>query len=363
MNRLSNRPVVDVIETLEARRLMAYTFVNGVLTVTGTVNNDVITLSSLTPEVFVLKDNGAVKTFLKTAVNSVVVKALGGADRVDLSALGQGQPSTVQGGDGNDTIYGGNGADSLDGGNQNDYVNGFGFFDTIVGGDGNDFLLGGADTDFIYDGPGADTAMGEGGPDTFYAGPGKDRYDGSDDSQGGDTVDYSARTNSVFVTLNDNVANEGEAGENDTVVRIEGITGGKGNDRLVGNDLVNSINGYGGSDYLSGLGGADLITTGPASDTGNDTLLGGDGNDIMSAGAGNDVLSGGRGKDDLYGGAGNDTLQGGADADVMQGNEGDDVFFTEDGLFDIVSGGTGYDVLFNGNDGETVYGIELIVNS
>ena len=54
-------------------------------------------------------------------------------------------------------------------------------------------------------------------------------------------------------------------------------------------------------------------------DTGNDTLSGGSGDDILLGGAGNDDLRGNNGRDLLIGGLGRDTLRGGSGDDLLIG--------------------------------------------
>jgi serralysin len=76
---------------------------------------------------------------------------------------------------------------------------------------------------------------------------------------------------------------------------IEGVVGGRGNDRLTGNFVNNFINGRAGNDKLFGL-------------SGDDSILGGKGNDALTGGAGNDLLVGGAGADVLDGGLGADTF-------------------------------------------------------
>jgi Ca2+-binding RTX toxin-like protein len=73
-----------------------------------------------------------------------------------------------------------------------------------------------------------------------------------------------------------------------SLAAIENVTGGSGNDTLIGNALGN-------------------------------ILQGGDGNDILTGGSGNDSLQGGAGKNILIGGLGNDTLLGGASEDLLIG--------------------------------------------
>ncbi|MFN6468265.1 MAG: DUF4347 domain-containing protein [Nostoc sp. SerVER01] len=64
-------------------------------------------------------------------------------------------------------LYGGNGHDSLLGGNQNDYLYGQNGTDRLIGNAGNDYLYGGADNDTLIGGVGNDLLYGQTGADTF----------------------------------------------------------------------------------------------------------------------------------------------------------------------------------------------------
>ncbi|WEI17166.1 type I secretion protein [Acinetobacter proteolyticus] len=68
--------------------------------------------------------------------------------------------------------------------------------------------------------------------------------------------------------------------------QIENALGSAFNDTLIGNDLINRLEGGAGNDTLMGAWG-------------NDTLIGGLGNDILDGGKGSDSMAGGAG-DDLY---------------------------------------------------------------
>src|SRR5688500_16941949 len=107
----------------------------------------------------------------------------------------------------------------------------------IDGGDGNDFLRGGV------------------GPDRVAGG------------KGIDTISYANRISAVTVDL-DGMADDGSAGENDTIrADIENIEGGEGNDRLTGSSSANVISGLGGDDLLRGLQGNDDFVGGTGFDT------------------------------------------------------------------------------------------------
>jgi Ca2+-binding RTX toxin-like protein len=115
--------------------------------------------------------------------------------------------------------------------------------------------------------------------------------------QGGiNTLDYSAFSTAVSVNLAAHAAT-GLAGFDG----IQNVTGGAGNDSLVGDARNNLLNGGSGNDTLTG-------------GNGNDILLGGSGNDVLSAGPARCLLVGGTGSDSLYGGSADDILVGGTTA-------------------------------------------------
>ncbi|HET6249464.1 MAG TPA: hypothetical protein VFE47_17365 [Tepidisphaeraceae bacterium] len=64
------------------------------------------------------------------------------------------------------------------------------------------------------------------------------------------------------------------------------LTGGPGNDTLVGGSGNDSLNGGPGNDLLAGQAGNDTLTGGP----GNDTLMGGSGNNSIDGGPGNNDI-------------------------------------------------------------------------
>jgi hypothetical protein len=148
------------------------------------------------------------------------------------------------------------------------------------GGRGNDRLDGSQGPDFLDGGGGDDELFGRGGPDELTDGdrdnrdvdrrPGSDRLDGG---TGDDSVSYAKRTAAVSVDLASG-APAGEAGENDIVVRVESVSGGRGDDRLAGNARTNYINGGRGADRIFGRGnwdsvdpgaGEDIVSCGPSS--------------------------------------------------------------------------------------------------
>ena len=154
----------------------------------------------------------------------------------------------------------------------------------------------------------------------------------------------------VSITVDLGQAGAQDTGEGvDILSGIENVTGGAGDDTLVGDGQSNELNGGGGNDVLTGglegdmlIGGDGVDTavfgtasgtiihvhvdlgsggsqdTGEGVDTlvgienltgglGNDTLIGDDQNNTLDGGAGNDVLTGGLADDMLAGGDGIDT--------------------------------------------------------
>ena len=112
--------------------------------------------------------------------------------------------------------------------------------------------------------------------DLLDGGAGADSMDGGNGAVSCDAVTYTSRTAAVTVTL-DTVANDGETGELDNILRTQRVLGGSGNDSFDGDNAFNAFCGGGGNDTLDGAAGDDGLVGGP----GNDTLLGSDGNDQL----------------------------------------------------------------------------------
>ena len=151
---------------------------------------------------------------------------------------------------------------------------------------GNDSIDGGpGDDQGLDDGPGNDVVSGGPGNDTVHAGTGADVYAGGD---GNDTIFYSERTAGVTITDN-GVADDGEAGEGDNATSFEDVTGGAGNDTIVGNDAGDRLHGLSGNDYIKGGAAEDRIEGGD----GDDTIDSRDGRyDSIDCGPGNDTVYG-----------------------------------------------------------------------
>jgi len=195
--------------------------------------------------------------------------------------LDSASPVAVSGGAGNDVLnlyFATGDGNVLDGGAGNDHLYGGKGGDTLVGGPGNDdeYGFGGADRFVMGSSPdGNDAIFGEGGA------PGPDHFH--------DVVDYSQRSAPITVDLNEKPSGDLAAGERDTVYHdVEEALGGTGDDTFVGNDFANTFYGNAGKDSLTGGKGQDLLHGGP----GDDVYHAVDGfQDFIFTGGGNDNVS------------------------------------------------------------------------
>jgi len=179
------------------------------------------------------------------------------------------------------TAFGGPGNDFIIGNDAGDWLNGGGHYpgDTIPAAstnDGADHLQGGAGNDHIYgnsqfavqgsvDGGdlifsqgGADYVNGNAGDDSIYAGDGSDRL-------------YGGADNDLIYGENGNDHLNGNKG-NDTLFGGNGndeILGGQGDDRIFGDDGDDKISGGLGDDFINGIEGYDTLT----GDAGNDVFV------------------------------------------------------------------------------------------
>jgi Ca2+-binding RTX toxin-like protein len=242
-------------------------------------------------------------------------------------------------------------------------------------------MFGDAGDDTLQGDLGNDSAIGGDGNDTFLAAlTSADGYDFYDGGNNIDTLDYSAATSAITVSMTaqnrstqattgadgsgpnlDTVgailttANATTPGQGltsttsvgkadgvgigtDAFRNIENVTTGSGADKIVGDAANNTIRAGGNADQVWGQGGNDTIY----GDDGDDILIGGFGGN--ATGSGNDTLYGGIGVDQLFGEDGNDTLWGGAGADQYAGYKGNDtLYFEGDGVSDAAWGGQNRD--------------------
>jgi VCBS repeat-containing protein len=114
---------------------------------------------------------------------------LSGGDRADL-ILGLGGNDTLSGGDGVDLLCGGDGNDTLSGGRGDDSLIGAGGNDALSGEDGTDLLNGGDGNDTLSGGNDNDSLIGAGGNDALTGGPGADGFSGGPGTDA--AIDFSA---------------------------------------------------------------------------------------------------------------------------------------------------------------------------
>jgi Ca2+-binding RTX toxin-like protein len=165
-----------------------------------------------------------------------------------------------------------------------------------------------------------------------------------DDGAGGLVVWVDGATDTIPVPAVREVSVSGMGGNdllklNPGVTLASTLTGGVGDDTLIGGANRDEIFGGAGDDILIGNATHDAIF----GDDGNDTLIGGAGGDALFGAGGNDRLDGGDGNDYVEGGAGHDVLAGGPGADTIYGVAGNDVLLASDNAKDTVDGGDGFD--------------------
>ena len=356
------------------------------LAIVGTRGNDKIALRLKagdpgTVQVDFRDDGSAELNVARSRIGTIVVDAGAGDDsvRIDESngVFTDGIPTTIAGGDGNDSLIGGSGAETLIGGRGND---------TIDGSHGNDVaFLGSGDDTFVWDpGDGSDSVEGQSGNDTmvFNGASGAEQIDLSAngsrlrlfrdvgkvtmDTRGVEQVDVNALGGADTVTVND-LTGTGVSGVNVDLAGALGGTAADGQtDRVVvngsnGNDAIN-VDGDAGGVKVSGL--ATTVAIQHQEPTDQLAVDGLGGNDSISAtglaaqsialtldgGAGDDTLAGSQGVETLLSGDGNDSVDGNGGNDTAMLGAGDDTFVWDPGDgSDVVEGQDGADTMvFNG---------------
>ena len=353
---------------------------HGLLAIVGTKASDRIALRLKAGDPNILQvdvgdDGSADFSFKRKHVSRIAIDAREGDDTVRIDeangAFTDSIPTTIAGGDGNDTIAGGKGVETLLGGAGNDTVDGNG---------GNDLaLLGAGDDTFVWDpGDGSDVVEGQDGADTmrfnganvadqvdlsanghrlrFFRNPGNITMD----TAGVEQIDFNALGGADLVTVNDLTGTDVERVNTDLAASLGGTTGDGAVDRVVVNgsgnadalriggdasDIVASgpseklaivheepsdqlaMNGLGGNDLIDASGlAAGLISLTLDGDAGDDTIAGGQGIETLIGDAGNDRLDGNKGNDRALLGAGDDTFvwDPGDGSDAVEGEDGAD---------------------------------------
>ncbi len=203
---------------------------------------------------------------------------------------------------------------------------------------------------------GIESLAGSEGNDVFHISPAA-RWQGTLSGGGGtDRLNFGAFTAGVSVSLRDGSVSFAETAFSGQIAQFEIISGGAGNDVLIGDDAVNSLDGGAGDDTIRGEGGDDVVVVGIGDDSidgglGVDLLVGqGDsdfqltdtelvsafGNDALQrielarldGGAGDNLLDASRfsGSVTLMGDEGDDTLADASGNDSLVGGSGDDVY-------------------------------------
>jgi Ca2+-binding RTX toxin-like protein len=251
----------------------------------------------------------------------------------------------------------------------------------VTGSSFSDLIKGNMDVNHLEGGGSNDTLSGgfDGKMDWLYGG------------EGSDTVDYSAGTRAMTITLGEgataglgqinsglyfNTTTQAWSGSlvavsEDALIGIENVIGSQAADAITGSSAANKLDGGAGNDRLIGLGGADTLMGGDgqdtvdysASDTGvrinltaasqtgghaeGDQLIG---IENITGSAYRDFISGDASNNVIYGGGGDDILYGGGGFDTLRGGDGNDrILAGSDAMADLVEGGAGADWVIGGN--------------
>lgn len=209
-------------------------------------------------------------------------------------------------GSGNDVVDGGGGVDSIEVNNEDGLVGmnvdlritapqdtGFGVktilnveniiittgqskADVFTGTDGDNVLVSAGGNDLVSGLGGNDRLEGGDQYDTLEGGLGNDTLDGGVE---GDTARYSGAA-SAIVDLSKTVAQNTGGYGTDTLLNIENLDGGGGDDTFIGSAIANILTGNGGADTLIGGKGDDTLDGGAGDDA---AVFSGDKNDYAVA--------------------------------------------------------------------------------
>jgi uncharacterized delta-60 repeat protein len=348
-----------------------------ILVVSGTSDNDVINIINDGSTIRVngvtqIDSNDRLKdldfSIPVTQVNQVWVYGGAGNDtiRIQDEKATKLMTTSIQGDQGDDTIYGGRGVDE------------------IYGNAGNDQLFGGVGNDTLYGNEGADRLDGQSGADTIYALDGMDTIipDASDtvyqrtailnkaskslEITGSNLADNISLVVQVFATLTTTtysfvmndlpvLVKDGATSYFVNSIRVTDL------DRITintqgGDDTISFDTGFG--KVLAGNGPNVVINSGSGNDTitvnaWSSNIAAGDGDDTIYGGFGVDFVEGENGNDTIYGGSGNDILSG-DDYNLQRTSRG----FV--GGVDRIYGGLGNDTIYGGEMTDWLYGGELV---
>jgi|GEM_PF-2324395 len=294
--------------------------------------NDVINLNEVTKAKF----SGLTDPSSATSNADILIDGGDGGTTDSDLIFGSEFGETIESSTGHDTINANAGHDyvnadfrsDVDGGSGNDVIFGGWDVNELAGGSGNDSIVGGNKTDQIWGDDGADTLKGGSGNDSVWGGNWGDQiYGGSgrDSLYGGDNPDWI------------------DGGNHDDL-----IWGGNHSDVIYGSSGDDAIDGGNASDLIAGQAGNDDINGG----NGDDRIYGGNDQDVITGANGSDILYGGNQNDQIHGGVGHDYLYGGNHNDSLydnaRGTDSDSLHADSDRLY----GGAGIDEL-DAVDGDT----------
>jgi Ca2+-binding RTX toxin-like protein len=288
----------------------------------------------------------------------------------------------IDGGDGDDQLFGQGGADTIVGGLGNDLIHAGSGSDTVSGGGGDDTIYGGGGSGDEIHGNGGNDILRSGGSGSYFGDAGNDLIHAASGTpetlnggSGVDTLDVSSFAFAYEVNLATGVTNYG----GESFINFENLISGLGDDAITGSSVANvirtgaggdvvlarrghdSVEGGAGADDLNGGDGIDTLlfggvagvtvslatNTGSGGDAEGDTyanfenITSGDGADVLTGSSGANVLRAGGGADTVHAGNGHDTVDGGSGADDLDGGNGVDTLWYEDDADITVSLTTG----------------------
>jgi Ca2+-binding RTX toxin-like protein len=179
--------------------------------------------------------------------------------------------NTLYGGDGADFLFGGDAPDLIDGGKGDDWIWGnssgasVGGMDQLIGNDGNDHIFGGIGIDKLFGGNGDDFMYGGQDTDpTFFGGDGNDYMQGGTGSDfmngdgGDDIMDGGPDVDQLFGGAGDDILRPGPG-----VTSVGGNGGGAdvliGGDSATGPDGQTTDNGFDFADYSQQVGAIGIV--------------------------------------------------------------------------------------------------------